>query len=946
MKTHWILTLCLSWLLAFAMSNGVLAQNKQELTQPKVPLEQMLNRDGTLDLNKGFHGSLDPTGWQMTTGPNGEPRFVPAGAAQQTGGATQIMTVPGDENWDDRFGAPGTNSTVYSIAVSGSEVYAGGWFTTAGGVAANYFAKWNGTSWSASGSGMNSGVSAIAVSGGEVYAGGNFTTAGGVAANYIAKWDGTSWSALGSGMNSVVYAIAVSGSEVYAGGYFTTAGGVAANFIAKWNGASWSALGSGMLNYYNYPVSAITVSGSEVYAGGEFDITVAGRVVPWWIAKWNGTSWSAVGSGTNNHVYALAASGSEVYAGGQFTNAGGAEADYIAKLNGTNWFGLHSPNQNGVWNVSAIAASDGEVYVGGGFETAAGVVTNYIAKWNGTSWSGLGSGMNGGIYAIAVSGSEVYAGGVFTAAGGVPANYIAKWNGTSWSALGSGMNRYVYAIAVSGSEVYAGGVFTAAGGAPANYMAEWNGTSWSALGSGMNGQVKAIAVSGSEVYAGGYFTTAGGVTANCIAKWNGTSWSALGSGMNNNDVVYTIAVSGSEVYAGGYFKTAGGVEANGIAKWNGTSWSTLGSGMNGIVGAIAVRGNEVYMGGYFTTAGGIPANNIVQWNGTNWLSLGGGTNNVIWAVCVSGSNLYVGGNFTMAGGKPSSCFGRYSLNQPPLANAGSDQTLIVNGIVHLDGSSSSDPDGDPITYSWEITSKPAGSNATLSNSSIVNPTFVADKAGEYRASLVVNDGIVNSTSDEVIITAITAQDAVHNLVDQVLALNEPQGSGLIGKLQVVIARLDNNKIDKAIEMLQQFIDQVNVFIGNGTLTAAEGQPLIDAANAIIAALRASGALPKNTSLDFPDRIGNTPPAEYRLEQNSPNPFNPTTTIQFSVPRESFVRLKVYNAFGAEVATLVNQQVAAGTYKVNWDASRLASGFYLYRLEAEGLAQTKKLLLMK
>ena len=82
---------------------------------------------------------------------------------------------------------------------------------------------------------------------GNLYAGGCFTTAGGVSANRIAKWDGSSWSALGSGMNDSVYALAVDASgNLYAGGYFTTAGGVSANRIAKWNGSSWSALGSGM----------------------------------------------------------------------------------------------------------------------------------------------------------------------------------------------------------------------------------------------------------------------------------------------------------------------------------------------------------------------------------------------------------------------------------------------------------------------------------------------------------------------------------------------------------------------------------------------------------------------------------------------------------------------------------------------------------------------------
>ena len=67
-------------------------------------------------------------------------------------------------------------------------------------------------------------------------------------ANRVAKWNGSSWSALGSGMDGRCLALAVSGSDLYAGGYFTTAGGSAANHIAKWNGSSWSALGSGMNN--------------------------------------------------------------------------------------------------------------------------------------------------------------------------------------------------------------------------------------------------------------------------------------------------------------------------------------------------------------------------------------------------------------------------------------------------------------------------------------------------------------------------------------------------------------------------------------------------------------------------------------------------------------------------------------------------------------------------
>jgi hypothetical protein len=172
-------------------------------------------------------------------------------------------------------------------------------------------------------------VSALAVSGGMLYAGGLFTSAGGKSANCIAKWNGSSWSPLGSGVSDgdaygpYVSALAMSGSTLYAGGDFTTAGGSAANYIAQWNGSSWLALGSGMSNGdYGIDVSALAVSGSDVYAGGVF--TTAGGSAANSIAQWNGTTWSALGSGIGGGVYALAVSGtgSDLYAGGSFDTAG------------------------------------------------------------------------------------------------------------------------------------------------------------------------------------------------------------------------------------------------------------------------------------------------------------------------------------------------------------------------------------------------------------------------------------------------------------------------------------------------------------------------------------------------------------------------------------------------------------------------------------------------
>jgi hypothetical protein len=130
-------------------------------------------------------------------------------------------------------------------------LYAGGEFTTAGGVTANGIARWDGAAWHPLGSGIEGdpypGVYALAVgSDNSLYAGGYFTTAGGVATDYVARWDGTAWRPLGSGMDKRVSALAMDELDnVYAGGKFTTAGNVAANAIARWEGAAWHPLAAG-----------------------------------------------------------------------------------------------------------------------------------------------------------------------------------------------------------------------------------------------------------------------------------------------------------------------------------------------------------------------------------------------------------------------------------------------------------------------------------------------------------------------------------------------------------------------------------------------------------------------------------------------------------------------------------------------------------------------------
>jgi hypothetical protein len=361
------------------------------------------------------------------------------GAAPAGGDARPALATAGDELWDGRFGALGTDGIVSAIAVvtATGEVYIGGNFGLAGGVPARNIARWDGAAWSAVGGGVDGWVYALALSGGDLYAGGAFTSAGGggVPAGHVARWNGSSWSALAGGVDNTVYALAASGSDLYAGGFFLEAsdagGAKSVNYIARWNGSSWSALGGGM----DMTVRALVLSGSNLYAGGYFVTAAdaAGARKPMnYVARWDGASWSPLGGGTDRAVNALAMGAGGLYAGGAFT-----------------------------------AATDG-----GGTKPA-----KRVARWDGASWSALAGGVDSTVFALATSGANVYAGGAFVNASDTvtrTANYVARWDGSGWSGLGSGTGANVFALAAPASgEVFAGGFFTAAGGKPSAHFGRY-----------------------------------------------------------------------------------------------------------------------------------------------------------------------------------------------------------------------------------------------------------------------------------------------------------------------------------------------------------------------------------------------------------------------------------------------------------------------------------------
>ncbi len=303
--------------------------------------------------------------------------------------------------------------------------------------------------------------------------------------------------------------------------------------------------------------------------------------------------------------------GSDVYVGGDFTSIGGLNANRIAKWDGHSWSTLGSGIGNGI--VYAIAVDGSVIYVGGTFTTAGGVNVSRIAKWDGRTWSVLAGGISEcnnpycspAVYAIEIHGSNIFVDGEFGRADKVSASGIAMWNGSNWFGLGGGIHSgtrdgIVMTLAVSGSDIYMGGKFSEAGGISARNIAKWSGNSWSGLGNGIRGdmeRVRAIGISGSEVYVGGGFNTAGEVAAHNVAKWNGRDWTALT--IEAGGEVWAITVSGREIYLGSSsFKIPGGKMARGIVKWNNGSWSALGEGMAlPLISAIRASGCGIYVGG-------------------------------------------------------------------------------------------------------------------------------------------------------------------------------------------------------------------------------------------------------------------------------------------------------------------------------------------------------------
>ncbi len=418
-----------------------------------------------------------------------------------------------------------------------------------------------------------------------------------------------------------------------------------------------------------------------------------------------------------------------------------------------------------------------------------------------------------------------------------------------------------------------------------------------------NSYVYSFAISGVNLFAGGY----GGVY---LTTNNGTSWTAVNSGLSYT-IVIALAVSpngtsGANIFAGtGDWMYSGG-EGVYLSTDNGTSWTAVDSGLtDNDVLALAVSPNGTGGTNLFAGTGGRDAKGIFLStnNGTTWTAVDSGlTNTYVRSLAVSpngtgGTNIFAG----TAGGVFLS------------TNNGTSWTAVDSGLTN--------------TYVVSLVVSPEGTSGTH--------LF----AGTDPASVFVSTN--NGTSWTAVDSGLTDE-----WVDA-LAVS-PNGTG-------------------GTNLFAGTAGGVFLSTNNGTSWTADNTGLN---NTDVRALTVSGTnlfaatfgggvwrRPLSEMITSVDRPLSEVPKRFSLDQNYPNPFNPSTTIKYSIPKQSYVTLKVYDILGREVAALVNEEKPAGNYEVEFSPvsgirnlvyhpKGMASGIYFYQLKAGDYVNTKKMILLK
>lgn len=455
-----------------------------------------------------------------------------------------------------------------------------------------------------------------------VVLGGSFRVLGDAASPGLVLYEPVSrqYSTLGtgiaaaSGTASIVAITVLPNNDVCVAGAFTSIDGVPANRIARWDGTAWQAMAGG---FAIAPLALTSLPNGHVVAAG-----------PFWpsdvVQRWDGIAWlpmaTGLTTGATPRVLATLANG-DVAAGGHHL----VGTTYLARWDGTTWSAWPANTDNDVFALQPLP--NGDLVAAGFFTTAGGVAAPGIARWDGSAWSALGGGLTNPPLVRCLSrlpNGDLVAGGVFTQAGNVAANQVARWDGASWSAMGAGLghpfpaDEPVFTLqATASGDVLGGGRFRSSD-RTTDQVARWNGSTWTSLRTGTGGSIFDVTgTANGALIAVGDFTNVEGVAAHRIAVHSAGTWQPLGGGIDDGAVRALLTLPNGDIVVGGTFTSAGGVAANRIARWDGAAWNALGSGLPDTVQDLAFHAatGQILAAGTFDQG-------FVMWNGTGWNGTG------------------------------------------------------------------------------------------------------------------------------------------------------------------------------------------------------------------------------------------------------------------------------------------------------------------------------------
>jgi trimeric autotransporter adhesin len=572
----------------------------------------------------------------------------------------------------------------------------------------------------------------------------------------IARWNGSDWVGLGSGVsgsNGIVNALTtidIDGQgplvpRLIAGGIFQTAGGQTASRVAQWDGNQWAPL-AGQIEIPVQALATFDIDGPgpalpSLMAGGQ------GGPGGAMIQEWRGTGWSNLSTPISSTVRSLAVIESpgpggtpaRLFAAGLFGSSIPAATRHIAEWNGTHWSALGSGNSGGIYTLARLDLDESspgreQVIAAGNFDSIEGTAANRIATHDGASWHPFGTGIDNAVYAVCTHDPDgPGASPTQVIAAGAMAGRVTRWDGSQWQPMGLALGGVAWAVASfdpDGSgpaprELYAGGQFTATSNSAIKNIARWDGSTWQPVGLGLGGVVSTLTVFDTDgsgaapavLVAGGHFASIGplgsigSVPVNHVAAWNGVAWGSMGSGAQGPVHALTSfdpdgsGPQPSQLIAAGLFTPTGGPLSNRVARWDGATWIVLGDYAAIFPSTLATI--DFDGSGPLSTAlmadDGATQTRLARWDGLSWSRIEPTTNNHIFALSPidpdglgpAGDRLLVGGDFTTVGRSAWSylvyvecmhdgCYADCDGSTGPIRLTANDLTCFINKFVAQD----------------------------------------------------------------------------------------------------------------------------------------------------------------------------------------------------------------------------------------------------------------------